>query len=230
MRKQDGAWFAALAALVVAAYALFRRRLTFAAALGLGAIGLGVASRRWSRNSRGPFPYSLRWFLAMPHPISPGLLRRGVEPEAGNHILEIGPGTGRHAVEVAGWISPTGTLDVFDIQQDMLDAVMHRGFDQGLSNIIPSRGQAGDQLRYPDGRFDAAYLVTVFGEIPDPDVALRELRRVLRPGGRLAVGEVLLDPDYTSLRELRSLAESRGFRFVRRYGSPFAYVAQFDAV
>ncbi|HEV3133445.1 MAG TPA: methyltransferase domain-containing protein [Acidimicrobiia bacterium] len=230
MRKQDGAWFGALAALVAAAYAMFRRRLRFAAALGLGAVGFGVASRRWSRNSRGPFPYSLRWFLAVPHPISPGLLRRGVEPEAGNHILEIGPGTGRHAVQVAQWIGPTGTLDVFDIQQDMLDAVMRRGFDQGLSNIIPSRGQAGDQLPYPDGRFNAAYLVTVFGEIPDPDVALRELRRVLRPGGRLAVGEVLLDPDYASLRELRSLAESSGFRFVRRYGSPFAYVAQFDAV
>jgi SAM-dependent methyltransferase len=230
VRKQDGAWFGAVVALAAAAYALFRRRLTFAAALGLGSVGLGVTSRRWSRNSRGPFPYSLRWILAMPHPISPGLLRRGVEPEAGNHILEIGPGTGRHAVQVAQWIAPTGTLDVFDIQQDMLDAVMHRGFDQGLSNIIPSRGQAGDQLPYPDGRFDAAYLVTVFGEIPDPDVALRELRRVLRPGGRLAVAEVLLDPDYTSLRELRSLVEARGFRFVRRHGSPFAYVAQFDAV
>jgi ubiquinone/menaquinone biosynthesis C-methylase UbiE len=158
------------------------------------------------------------------------LVRRGVHVAPGDHVLEIGPGTGRHAVQVAQWIGPTGTLDVFDIQQDMLDAVMHRGFDQGLSNIIPSRGQAGDQLPYPDGRFDAAYLVTVFGEIPDPGVALRELRRVLRPGGRLAVGEVLLDPDYTSLRELRSRAEAGGFRFVRRYGSPFAYVAQFDAV
>jgi SAM-dependent methyltransferase len=230
VRKQDSAWFGALAALVAAAYALLRRRLTFAAAQGLGAVGLGVASRPWSRNSRGPFPYSLRWILAMPHPISTGLVRRGVQAAPGDRVLEIGPGTGRHAVQVAQWIAPNGTLDVFDVQQDMLDAVMHRGFDQGLSNIIPSRGQAGDQLPNPDGRFDAAYLATVLGEIPDPDVALRELRRVLRPGGRLAVGEVLLDPDYTSLRELRSRAEASGFRFARRYGSPFAYVAQLEAV
>jgi Methyltransferase domain len=111
-------------------------------------------------------------------------------------------------VQVAQWIVPTGTLDVLDVQQDMLDAVMRRAGDQGITNITPTHGQAGDALPYPDDRFDAAYLVTVLGEIPEPEVALRELHRVLRPGGRLAVGEVLLDPDYTSLRELRSLAEA----------------------
>jgi SAM-dependent methyltransferase len=229
LRKQDGAWFGSLASVLGAAAALTRRRVALATVLTLGAAGMGVASRRWSRGARRPFPYSLRWILALPHPISPELLRRGVEPEAGNRILEIGPGTGRHAVQVAQWIAPTGTLNIFDAQQDMLDTAMHRGFDQGLSNIIPSLGQAGDELPYPDGRFDAAYLVTVLGEIPDPDVALRELHRVLRPGGRLAVGEVVLDPDYTSLRELRRRAQECGFRFVRREGSPFAYVARFDA-
>ncbi len=106
-------------------------------ALGLGAAGLGVASRRWSRNSRGPFPYSLRWILALPHPISPGLLRQGVEPAPGDHVLEIGSGTGRHAVQVAKWIAPAGTLDVFDVQQDMLDAVMRRAEDQSITNITP---------------------------------------------------------------------------------------------
>ncbi len=165
-----------------------------------------------------------------PHPISPGLLRRGVQPSPGDHVLEIGSGTGRHAVQVAQWIAPAGTLDVFDVQQDMLDAVMRRAGDQSITNITPAHGQAGERLPYADARFDAAYLVTVIGEIPDPDVALRELRRVLRPGGRLAVGEVLLDPDYVSLGELRSRAEACGFAFVRRYGSPFAYVAQFEAV
>jgi SAM-dependent methyltransferase len=181
MRKQDGAWFGALAALLAGGYALFRRRLTLAAALGVDAAGLGVASRHWSRNSRGPFPYSLRWILALPHPISPGLLRQGVEPAPGDQVLEIGSGTGRHAVQVAWWIAPAGTLDVFDVQQDMLDAVMRRADDEAITNITPTRGQASDQLPYPDGRFDAAYLITVIGEIPDQDAALRELRRVVRP-------------------------------------------------
>jgi SAM-dependent methyltransferase len=229
VRKQDSAWFGSLAALLAAGYAVLRRRLTFAIAWGLVAAGLGVASRRWSRNSRGPFPYSLRWILALPHPISPGLLRRGVEPAPGDHVLEIGSWTGRHAVQVAQWIAPAGTLDVFDVQQDMLDAVMRRAEDQSITNITPAHGQAGERLPYADARFDAAYLVTVIGEVPAPDVALRELRRVLRPGGRLAVGEVLLDPDYTSLGELRSRAEACGFRFVQRHGSPLAYVAQFAA-
>jgi hypothetical protein len=123
LRKQDSAWFGSLAAFLAAVLALFQRRLKLAAALGVGAAGLGVASRRWSRTEPGPFPYSLRWILALPHPISPDLLRRGVEPALGDDVLEIGPGTGRHAVQVAQWIAPTGTLHVFDVQQDMLGAL-----------------------------------------------------------------------------------------------------------
>jgi SAM-dependent methyltransferase len=229
LRKQDTAGFVALGAALLSGLALLRRRVRMSALCALGAGAAAVASRRWSRDAKAPFPYSLRWILDFPHPISPDLLRRGVEPSEGNHVLEIGPGTGRHAVQIAQWVAPTGTLDVFDVQQEMLDAVLRRADDQAVTNIEAAHGQAGERLPYPDARFDAAYLVTVIGEIPDPDVALRELRRVLRPGGRLAVGEVIVDPDYTSLRELRTRAEACGFRFVRRHGSTLAYVAQFEA-
>jgi len=150
VRKQDTAWFAALGAALLSVLTLLRRRVRASALLALGAAGAGVASRRWSRDDRAPFPYSLRWILDFPHPITPELLRRGVGPSEGDHVLEIGPGTGRHAVQVAQWVAPAGTLDVFDVQQEMLDAVMRRAGDVAVTNISSALGQAGERLPYPD--------------------------------------------------------------------------------
>ena len=66
-------------------------------------------------------------------------------------------------------------------------------------------------------------------EIPDPDAAVRELARVLRPGGRLVVGELLGDPHYVTLGTLRSRAEAAGLAFERRVGPKVGYFARFRA-
>jgi ubiquinone/menaquinone biosynthesis C-methylase UbiE len=55
------------------------------------------------------------------------------------------------------------------------------------------------------------YLITVLGELPDRAAALAEVRRVLRPGGRLSVSEQLPDPDYITPRALRSELSTAGF-------------------
>src|ERR671929_238198 len=47
-------------------------------------------------------------------------LREALDPQPGEVLLEVGPGTGYYALDVAGWIAP-GTLHVFDLQQEMLD-------------------------------------------------------------------------------------------------------------
>jgi ubiquinone/menaquinone biosynthesis C-methylase UbiE len=61
-------------------------------------------------------------------------------------------------------------------------------------------------------------LVAVLGEISDQDAALRELARVLKPAGRLAVGELFGDPHWVSPATLRRQAEAAGLRFDRRVG------------
>jgi ubiquinone/menaquinone biosynthesis C-methylase UbiE len=150
-----------------------------------------------------------------------------LEPQAGQQLLEVGPGPGYHTFAVAERLTPGGQLHVFDIQQEMLDALMQRAARREVDNVVPRQGDAR-KLPYADESFDGALLVTVLGEIPDQELALRELQRVIRPGGRLVVGETpALDPHFVRHPVLRRRAEAAGFRFERREGPGLAFLARF---
>jgi len=152
---------------------------------------------------------------------------RVLAPQPGEQILEVGPGPGYHSFAVAEQLTPGGTLHAFDIQQKMLDELMRRAARRGIANIAPTQGDARE-LPYSDGSFDAAFLITVLGEIPDQAATLRELHRVIRPGGRLVVGETLpLDPHFVRSSVLRRRAEAASFSFQRRVGPPFSFLAVF---
>ena len=91
-----------------------------------------------------------------------------------------------------------------------------------MTNIEPRQGDA-QRLPYDDATFDGAYLVTVLGEVPDQEAALRELRRVVKPAGRIVVGELLGDPHMVGEGSLRRRADSAGLQFERRVGPRFGY-------
>jgi ubiquinone/menaquinone biosynthesis C-methylase UbiE len=108
----------------------------------------------------------------------------------------------------------------------MLDHTMRRAHADGIRNIHPTQGDARS-LSYPDDSFDRAFLVTVLGEIPDQLLALSELRRVLKPGGRLVVGELFGDPHWVSPGALRGRAEEAGLRFERSSGGLLGQFSSF---
>jgi ubiquinone/menaquinone biosynthesis C-methylase UbiE len=194
-----------------------RRRLAASAALAVGAAAL------WWRRHPSACPYAQRFWVEAPHPfITRTRLREALDPHPGETVLEIGPGTGYYSLDVARWIQPTGTLHLFDLQPEMLDHAMRRAVGAGLDNLEPRQGDAR-ALPYPDAAFDAAFLVAVLGEVPDQDRALSELRRVLKPGGRVVVGELAGDPHMVTAGALRARAERAGLRFERRVGPPFGY-------
>ena len=207
-----------------------RKRLTALVAGGLalaGGAGLLAYAVRQCRELSA-CPYGLRYSLDLPRPsVTRPRLREMLAPKPGQRVLEVGPGTGYYALNVAGWLEPDGALEVLDVQQEMLDHTMRRAHALGISNIVPTPGDA-QALPYPDGYFDAAYLVATLGEVPDKGRALSELRRVLERGGRLVVGEVLLDPHRVSLGELRRLASITGLNHERTLEGALGYFAAFQ--
>jgi ubiquinone/menaquinone biosynthesis C-methylase UbiE len=186
-----------------------------------------LACALWWRRNPSACPYGLRFFIELPHPfITRARLREILAPRPGDRVLEVGPGTGYYALHAARWIEPGGALDILDLQQGMLDHTMGRARGTGVSNIVATRGDAR-ALPYPDDSFDSAYLTAVLGEVPDQDRALGELRRVLKPGGRLVVGEVFPDFHMVPFGALRERAEAAGLTFERRLGGALGYFASF---
>jgi ubiquinone/menaquinone biosynthesis C-methylase UbiE len=193
------------------------------------AVAAAIGAALWWRTHPSACPYSQRFWVDAPHPlITRARLREALEPRTGERLLEIGPGTGYYALPVAQWLAPDGTLEIFDLQQEMLDHTMRRAAEAGIANMAPTQGDATN-LPYEDDSFDGAYLAAVLGEIPDHQAALRELARVIKPEGRVVVGELFGDPHWVRPGALRASAEAAGLRFERQVGGPLGYFARFTS-
>jgi ubiquinone/menaquinone biosynthesis C-methylase UbiE len=199
-----------------------RRALALA---GASAAAAAAAAAAWWYTDSAPYPYAQRRILDLPLPF---LTNRRLDAllgaAPGERVLEIGPGTGLQALHVAGLLGAGGQLDVVDIQDQMLEHVMSRARSAGITSIAAAQADARE-LPFPGATFDAAYLVTVLGEIPEPAAAVRELRRVLKPGGRLVVGE-FLDRHYVPIVDLLRYGNAAGLELSGRLGPPLAYFAR----
>jgi ubiquinone/menaquinone biosynthesis C-methylase UbiE len=195
---------------------------------GVAALGVAGATATALVTDQVPYPHSgpQSWVLGLQLPFLTN--RRldallGIKP--GHRVLEIGPGTGCQSLHVARQLMPPiGRLDIVDIQQEFLDAVTARAKAKNVRGIVPTLADARE-LPFEDSTFDAAYVVTALGEIPEPIRMLEEFRRVLKPAGRLVVGE-FFDRHYIPLVTLMRRANSAGFEVTASLGVPFAYLAQ----
>lgn len=198
-----------------------------AAAAALLAAALGYALY-WRKNPSA-CPYAQRFWLEIPHPVvSRERFARVAALEPGDRALEIGPGIGYFTRLIATAVSPGGSVDIFDIQQKMLDHAMRRVEAEGLADVVtPTQGDARE-LPYPNESFDMVTMCTVLGEIPEQGEALAEIARVLKPGGRFICGEMVLDPHYVRRKMLRTGCEAAGLDEVAFDGPWSGYFARFD--
>jgi demethylmenaquinone methyltransferase / 2-methoxy-6-polyprenyl-1,4-benzoquinol methylase len=112
--------------------------------------------------------------------------RAGLEP--GDSALDVCCGTGDLTLELAGRTAPGGRVIGCDFSEPMLDLAREKAMARGAEGV---RFEWADalELPYDPGRFDAATVGFGLRNFADPDRGLRELTRVLKPGGRLVVLE-----------------------------------------
>jgi ubiquinone/menaquinone biosynthesis C-methylase UbiE len=144
----------------------------------------------------------------------------GLKP--GMRVLDVGCGPGRLTIPIAQYVGPTGEVVAIDVQDGMLDRAKAKSAAAGLTTIAFHKLDIGrDPL--PSGAFDRAVLATVLGEISDRPKALRQIFDALKPGGVLAVTEIIADPHFQPRARVRALASSIGFRERQCVGGRMAY-------
>ena len=115
------------------------------------------------------------------------------ELRAGMRLLDVGCGPGTVTAGLARAVAPGGVVGI-DLSADVLGLARSHAVTERLKNV---KFQIGDvyQLEFGDGAFDVVYANQLLQHLTDPVRAIREMRRVLKPGGLLAVR----DADYATM-------------------------------
>lgn len=124
-------------------------------------------------------------------------------------VLDVGCGTGASALPAAQAVGPNGSVIGVDLSARLLDRARDKARALGLSNI-EFRCDDMTSLGYPDGCFDAVVSVFSIFFVPDMEGLVRELWRMVRPGGKLAVttwGPRMFEPAYS--RWLTAIQQER---------------------
>jgi ubiquinone/menaquinone biosynthesis C-methylase UbiE len=107
-------------------------------------------------------------------------------PQPGETVLELGAGTGETGFEAAAILGEGGRLISTDFSPEMVEVARRRGTELGLGNV-DYRAIDAERIQLDSGSVDGVLCQSTYMLVADPGAALGETRRVLRPGGRLAL-------------------------------------------
>jgi SAM-dependent methyltransferase len=157
---------------------------------------LGHFSYPVGRESLRQLGYAPEWLAGVPSEVvdrfvgvgNPFHLR---QPEAGERVLDVGCGCGLDAIVSAHMVGSRGYSAGLDLTAEMLNVARAAQSRLGLQNLAFVEGHA-EALPFEDEAFDQVISNGVLNLVSDKDRVFREIRRVLRPGGSLAVADLIV--------------------------------------
>lgn len=133
-----------------------------------------------------------RVYAALEGTLEKKLRERGLEfldVQEGETVLEIGFGSGYSLVEIARSAGETGRVYGIDVTPEMVKSARKRLEQEGLAERVELYEGDAREMPYEDNQFDAVYIAATLELFDTPDIprVLTEIKRVLKPGGRLGV-------------------------------------------
>lgn len=117
------------------------------------------------------------------------LMIRKVELQPGQRMLDVGCGTGMPAIRLAQ--ATGGAVVGITVNQMQVDRGNERARQHGLDDHVHFEHANAMELPYADATFDAAWAFESVTHMPDRVQALREMARVVRPGGRIVLADLI---------------------------------------
>jgi arsenite methyltransferase len=140
--------------------------------------------------------YQEAWLAGIPEPTIASFAGTGnpfsvsaLRP--GEHVVDVGCGGGIDSLVAAKMVGAAGHVIGVDMTPGMLEKARASGVAAGVANVEFREG-FGEALPVEDGWADVVISNGVLNLMPDKDAALQEMARVLKPGGRLQIGDILV--------------------------------------
>jgi ubiquinone/menaquinone biosynthesis C-methylase UbiE len=142
--------------------------------------------------------------------------------EKGMYVADVGAGTGYFTIRMARRVGPTGRVYANDVQPDMLARLQDNVEKEHLNNVETVLGTQTDP-KLPTGKLDLILLVDVYHEFSQPQHMLQEMKKALKPDGRLVLVEyrkedptIPIRPEHKmSAQEVKAEVEAEGYRLMQ---------------
>jgi ubiquinone/menaquinone biosynthesis C-methylase UbiE len=156
----------------------------------------------------------------------PDRMLQALEIKPGAVVADVGAGVGYHAWRLSEIVGPSGKVIAEDIQPEMLRMLTANIRERGLKNVETILGTEKDP-RLPASQVDLVLMVDVYHEFSDPVSMMQNIKKSLKPGGRVVLVEFRKEDDRVPIRPEHKMSTQGVREELEPFGLKFEKAIEF---